>query len=276
MPTPTHISITQPGLADAIRRPRVMALWERLRRHRRAASASEIAALCSYGKPEAQVALDLLEQAALVRKRKASRGRRTALYETAVTSISVLVDLRDPVHAEIVHGLERYMKHDLEDAQFRNEAPITSVGRGFWRFHHCSPLLLDASDLRELKQRIARVEEFIRLLNDKQSAAGDMSGCNHAISIRVAPLRGRVMPQPHVEVVSHDIDADRRSARVAPPHALSRREREAVLALRDGHTRAAVAKRLGISVLTVGTICKRAYRKLGIHRASQLHDISID
>ena len=165
MPTPTHISITQPGLAEAIQRPRVMALWERLRRHRRAASASEIAALCSYGKPEAQVALDLLEQAALVRKRKASRGRRTALYETAVTSISVLVDLRDPVHAEIVHGLERYMKHDLEDAQFRNEAPITSVGRGFWRFHHCSPLLLDASDLRELKQRISRVEEVIRLLN---------------------------------------------------------------------------------------------------------------
>jgi len=276
MPTPTHISITQPGLAEAIQRPRVMALWERLRRHRRAASASEIAALCSYGKPEAQVALDLLERAALVRKRKASRARRTALYETAVASISVLVDLRDPAHAQIVHGLERYMKHDLESEQFRQETSITLAGRGFWRYHHCSPLVLDPSDLRELKQRIGRVEEFIRLLNDKQSAAGDMSGCNHAISIRVAPLRGYVMPQPHVEVVSQEIHAARRGTRVVPPHALSRREREAVLALRAGQTRAAVAKNLGLSVLTVGTICKRAYRKLGIHRASQLHDISID
>ena len=62
----------------------------------------------------------------------------------------------------------------------------------------------------------------------------------------------------------------------APSTRLSRREREAVLALRDGKTRAAVAKHLGISVYTLGTRCKRAYRKLGINRVSQLRDIAID
>ena len=271
-----HIILTQPGLADAIRRPRVLALWERLRRHRRAASAAELAALCKYSSSETQVALDLLEQASLVRKRRASRTRRITLYEIAVPAISVMVDLKDPVHAELVRGIERYMREDLESDQFRQETSITLAGRGYWRYHHCSPLVLDPSDLRELKQRIARVEEFIRLLNDKQSTGAGTSTCNHAISIRVAPLRGHVMPQPHVELVTTSIEMERRGTQPGSPQRLSRREREAVIALRSGQTRAAVAKHLGISVLTLGTVCKRAYRKLGINRVSQLHGISID
>jgi DNA-binding CsgD family transcriptional regulator len=37
-----------------------------------------------------------------------------------------------------------------------------------------------------------------------------------------------------------------------------------------------VARRLGISALTVGTLCKRLYRKLGIRRAAQLHDFTLE
>lgn len=272
----THIDIGQPGLADAIRSPRTMGVWEVLRRHRRAASASQVATLCRCTHAEAQQCLDLLERATLVRKRRASRGRRSAVYETARQSISVVFDRADPGHAKLVRILEHYVTNELEDEHFRHEIPITSASVGHWRYYHCNPLFLAADDLEELRRRIARVEEFVRLLNDRQSASTGIHRCNHAMAIRISPLGGSVMPQPHVKLLNRTVaEAPRRPA-AAPSHRLSRREREAVLALRDGKSRAAVAKHLGISVHTLGTVCKRAYRKLGINRVSQLQDVSID
>jgi len=272
----THINLAQPGLADAIRSPRAMGLWEVLRRHRRAATASQVAALCQCSHAEAQQDLDLLERATLARKRRASRGRRSAVYETSVQSISVVFDRGDPAQARLVRSLEQYVTRELEDEHFRHEIPITSASSGHWRYYHCNPLFLEDSDLQELRQRIARVEEFIKLLNDRQSAGTGTPRCNYATLIRVAPLGVRVMPQPHLKLLSRNVAEARRGTGPAHSRQLSRREREAVLALRDGRSRAAVAKHLGISVHTLGTICKRAYRKLGIHRVSQLQHASID
>jgi DNA-binding CsgD family transcriptional regulator len=271
-----HINIAQPGLADAIRSPRTMGIWEVLRRYRRAASASRLAELCQCSLAEAQQSLDLLERATLVRKRRASRGRRSAVYETAVSSISVIFDRGDPGEARIFRSLEQFVTRELEGKHFQHEIPITSAPAGHWSYYHCNPMFLEAADIEELRRRIARVEEFVSLLNDRQSESMTVQSCNHVMAIRVSPLGGSVMPQPHVKLVSRNIAEAPRRAVSAPSTRLSRREREAVLALRDGETRAAVAKHLGISVYTLGTLCKRAYRKLGINRVSQLRDIAID
>jgi DNA-binding CsgD family transcriptional regulator len=272
----THINLAQPGLADVIRSPRTMGIWEVLRRHRRAATASQVAALCECSHAEAQQALDLLERATLVRKRRASRSRRAAAYEVAVQSISVVFDRGDPAQARLVRSLEQYVTRELEDEHFRHEIPITSASSGHWRYYHCNPLFLEPADLEELIRRIRRVEEFVKLLNDRQSESTSTSRCNHAMAIRISPLGGNVMPQPHVKLLNRTVAEATRRPAAAPSHLLSRREREAVRALRDGKSRAAVAKHLGISVHTLGTVCKRAYRKLGINRVSQLQDIAID
>lgn len=253
-----------------------MGIWEVLRRHRRAATASQVAALCQCSHAEAQQALDLLECASLVRKRRASRGRRSAVYETSIQSISVVFDRGDPAQARLVRSLEQYVTRELEHENFRHEIPITSASSGHWRYYHCNPLFLEPADLEELKRRIGRVEEFVKLLNDRQSASTSVPRCNHAMAIRVSPLGGNVMPQPHVKLLNRTVAEATPSPAAAPSHRLSRREREAVHALRDGKSRAAAARHLGISVHTLGTICKRAYRKLGINRVSQLRDVSID
>ena len=270
------ISIAQPGLMQAIRSQHAMGLWEMLRRHRRAASPADVAALCQCSPAEAQRALDLLERATLVRKRRVSRRRRTVVYEAAVQSIAVMFDRGDPGHQKLMRAFEHYVAHELEDEHFRHEIPITHASSGCWRYYHCNPLFLEPSDLQELKQRILRVEEFIKLLNDRQSSGRSTSRCNYAALLRVAPLGGHVMPQPHVKLVSRSVAEARVGASPARSGRLSRREREAVLALRDGRSRAAVAKHLGISVHTLGTVCKRAYRKLGINRVTQLRDVWID
>jgi DNA-binding CsgD family transcriptional regulator len=235
-----------------------------------------VAALCQCGHAEAQQDLDLLERATLVRKRRASRGRRAAVYETAVPSISVVFDRGDPGEARIFRSLEQYVTRELEDKHFQHEIPITSAPAGHWSYYHCNPMFLEAADIEELRRRIARVEEFVKLLNDRQSASAATPRCNHVMAIRVSPVDGHVMPQPHVRLVSRNLAEAPRRTVATQSIRLSRREREAVRALRDGKSRAAVAKHLGISVHTLGTVCKRAYRKLGINRVSQLQDIAID
>ena len=49
---------------------------------------------------------------------------------------------------------------------------------------------------------------------------------------------------------------------------LTDREREVLLLLADGRTRQQIARRLGISVHTVGTHAKNCYRKLGVRNAA--------
>jgi len=270
-----RLELTQPGLIDAIRHPRAMAIWECLRRRRAPTTAAELARAVGQGLADVQAAFDVLAAAGLVRVRKATSRRRRITYETSVRDISIMLDPRDAKQVRLLRAIVDYIGRDLEPEHFRNAIPITDAGKDHWNYHHCSPMSLDAADLEELKRRIARVEEFIRLLNDKQGRAGTISRCNHAIAIRIEPLGGNVLPQPHVELISPQSMRDRAATRGLGLRPLTPREREIARGLRAGQSRGEVATSLGISVLTVGTLCKRLYRKLGIRRAADLHNFSL-
>ena len=101
-------------------------------------------------------------------------------------------------------------------------------------------MVLDAEDLRELKRRIARVEDLVRLLGEKHGVdrAGASLRCSHGMAIRIEPLGGHVVPQPHVEFVSPTTIEERKSIRGMAHEALTAREREVARALRDGQPRA--------------------------------------
>jgi LuxR family maltose regulon positive regulatory protein len=51
---------------------------------------------------------------------------------------------------------------------------------------------------------------------------------------------------------------------------MTQRERQVAVALRDGRTRNEIAHELGISPNTVGTITRKVYAKLGVHRRAEL------
>ena len=53
-------------------------------------------------------------------------------------------------------------------------------------------------------------------------------------------------------------------------HALSAREREVAIALVGGATQPEIARKLGRSAHTIGTLTRRIYRKLGIRRRAEL------
>lgn len=272
------IALLHPGLLDAIKNLEAMGLWECLRRAREPLDAAALASRTARSVARVHAALDLLARANLVVTRKARGRRRAVSYEVAMQEISIVVDATDAAHRKIVNDVATFINTEMADVLFKARRTIGTTGHKTWNFHHCGPMALDEEDLTELKRRIARVEEFVRLLGDKHAA--DRSGaslrCNHGMAIRIEPLADHVLPQPHVEFVSARTVEERRSIRGVAHEALTARERQVARALRDGQARAEVARRLGISELTVGTLCKRIYRKLGIRRAAQLHDFTLE
>ncbi len=273
----TAIRIDDPGVLDAITDLESMGIWECLRRRRRAISVVELAKVAERPASRVQRAIDLLERAGLLQKSPARGSRRFVAYSVLSRSISIEFDRSDPAQRRAVEQVIRYIEQDVPKELFRSTIPLESLSPRDWHFHHCSPLALDGEDLLELKRRIARVEEFIDLLRDKVQSdeRAKVARCNHAISIRVEPLDADVLPQPAIELISKSVARERLATAGLVPKRLSDREREVALALRQGASRAAVAHRLGLSVLTVGTLCKRIYRKLGIRRAGQLHQFDL-
>ena len=272
------IALLRPGLLDAIKNLEAMGLWECLRRARTPLDAATLASRTSRSVASVHAALDLLARANLVTTRKARGRRRAIAYEVTMQEISIVIDASDASHRRIVNEVASFIDTEMADRLFRARQPIGTTGPNTWNFHHCGPLVLDEDDLAELKRRVARVEEFVRLLGNRQGVdrTGASLRCNHAMAIRIEPLAGHVLPQPHVEFVSARTVAERRSIRGVAHDALTARERQVARALRDGQARAEVARRLGIAEGTVGTLCKRIYRKLGINRAAQLHGFTLE
>ena len=281
MPRPepnARLTLGQPALLAAIRDLEAMGLWECLRGAGAPLSAQELATRASRALPAVHAALDLLSDAGLVVTRKARGRRRAVAYSVAVRELSIVVDSRDPEQRRIVNEVATFINDEMSGKLFAARQPIGASPQAGWHFHHCGPLVLDDSDLDELKRRIARVEEFVRLLADKHGGRNSARAarCNHGMVIRIEPLDGHVLPQPHVEFVSETTVRERATVRGVAHGSLTERERQVARALRDGLGRAEVAARLGISALTVGTMCKRIYGKLGIRRAAQLHDFAFE
>lgn len=272
------VELLRPGLLEAIKDIEAMGIWECLRRVRKPLAAAELARQCSRELTEVHRALDKLMAAGLVIAKKARGTRRVTGFATAMQELSIVIDSRDPAQIQLVNDVASFINRELAAKLFGMAGKIGRTGPDTWHFHHCGPMALDTGDLRELKRRIARVEEFVRLLGDKQAArAGSPPArCNHGMMIRIEPLDGPMLPQPHVEFVSTSVVRERGTDPGVAHHGLTPRERQVARALRDGQSRVEVAKRLSISALTVGTLCKRIFRKLGIQRAAQLHGFALD
>jgi DNA-binding MarR family transcriptional regulator len=257
------IELHQPGLLDAIKDIEAMGLWECLRRARRPITAAELAKQTSRPLPSVHAALDKLSRAGLVETKKARGQRRTVAYTVSVRELSIVIDANDPAERRVVNEVATYINRELSDSLFKARRPIGSTGPNTWHFHHCSPMTLDADDLTELKRRIARVEEFVRLLGDKHAGGNAplLQRSNHGLVIRIEPLGEHVLPQPHVEFVSTNTVKERGTIRGVAHDSLTARERQVARALRDGQSRAEVARRLGIAPMTVDTLCKRIFKK---------------
>jgi DNA-binding CsgD family transcriptional regulator len=134
-------------------------------------------------------------------------------------------------------------------------------------------------DLAELRRLMLPVVEFLSTprpapkRSAKVGAAKASTGkssaatfCNQAVSIKLEPLAGELLPLPDVWMTPRSklAGAPTEDADKSGIPRLTPREREVALALAEGLTRAHVAERMSVSVHTVSTLARRAYRKLGV------------
>lgn len=250
-----------------------MALWELLRRVRVASTASELAGWLGAPVMITQACLDRLSRFGLVVTVAAGGRRRAVAYRVSRERIVLAGSPRDPVDRAL---LKRFYE-DRQESYDRLFGSGTAFERS-WHAHElfeflCAPVSLNEIEVEELRRRLGEVLNFLKLVQAKHNGVKmrPPPKCNYYVTMRAQPLARPALPQPDITVAPR--------GQVPPPeppgpgdawHALSAREREVAIALVGGATQPEIARKLGRSAHTIGTLTRRIYRKLGIRRRAEL------
>ncbi len=271
---PQHaIDVRETGVFELLLDARAMSLWELLRRVGKPCTVTELAEWGSWTTAGVRSALDRLSRFGLVESVPAGGRRRTVAFRVMQERIVLAGSPGDPVDRAL-------LKRFYEDSQEVNDRNFGS-GAAFDRSWHsgelfeflCAPIALTQMEVREMRRRMDDLLQFVRLVRSKHNGLRVLPppSCNHYLTIRIQPLARPVLPQPDITVAPR--------GQVPPPAfpepsggwtTLSAREREVAIALAGGFTLPEIARHLGRSRHTVGTLTRRIYRKLDIRRRAQL------
>jgi DNA-binding CsgD family transcriptional regulator/DNA-binding Lrp family transcriptional regulator len=273
MPNSRTLVAEAPGVAGLLRDFDALRTWEALRVARAVVTVADLADSTGFSPAVVQRQFDLLQEHGLVQVVRARKPRRSIGYRVAAERIVVVFDDREPASAaqaiemsdavaqEFARCLARYA-----DPEFHSKAGVR------FRFHTMQRI--SPEDREELRRRVLSVIEFLTMPRTgpvetkrrKGQALPTPVHCNQAITIRLEPLVGELLPLPSVWMTPRSKIAKVDEGQVARTglRSLAPREREVALALAEGLSRSHVAERLGLSVHTVSTIARRVYRKLAV------------
>jgi DNA-binding CsgD family transcriptional regulator len=271
-----HCEDASAGLLRAYESFDAMDAWGVLRVAKEPLSPAQLSARLGIALPAVHAALELLEAASLVKKLPAGSGRRTITYASVKDAIDLELPKGPDHEAAIARWTEAGLRHQeailARMSPYRDRVPN---GDHFWAF--AAYFRASKADFEELLRRMVAVTSLFREIIDRQDKPvpdGEELSRPHAVFLRVAPVRGEVREGPVVKMQSESVAQAIRSGRKSLPPSLAKREREIAAMLQRGLSRAEVAKRLGISVETVSSHCKKLFKKLGIKRATELSAFS--
>jgi DNA-binding CsgD family transcriptional regulator len=271
---PAHaVDVRDPGVVELLLDVRAMSLWELLRRTGRPCELADLANWAQCPASVVQLAMDQLARFGLVESVRAGGRHRAVAYRVTRERIVLAGSPRDPTDRAL-------LKRFYEDCQEANDRVFGS-GAAFERSWKpgelfeflCAPISLNDLEAREFRRRLDDLLQFVKLVRSKHNGLRTLPPprCNHYLTIRVQPLAKPVLAQPDLTVAPR--------GQVPPPEfpepekgwqSLSAREREVAIALVGGFTLPEIARHLGRSRHTIGTLTRRIYRKLGIRRRAQL------
>jgi DNA-binding CsgD family transcriptional regulator len=272
--TDAPLDARQPGLLELIADPRAMTTWEAVRLHRRPVSAATLSAAMERELQDVQAQVDRLVVAGLLRAVPARRAHRSTRYAVTRQHLVVACDFEDEaIRARLLADRERLQGAYFEELLARH-ADHAADPRTSWRFGCWGTARVGVDDLRELARRVRAVTSFVELLSERRATEAEdpltASTPNHAISIRIEPLRGPVMSQPTIDMIPLG-QVEQAAKTHQQVHArLSDRERQVAEALAQGLSRQDIARTLGVTLNTVGTLARRLYRKIGVRSRAQL------
>lgn len=255
MPSDDPLHLEDDGVLELLRDFEALRMWEVIRSARSVVTVAEICHAMGTDQRLVQRQLDLLARHGLVDSVRARVPRKSVGYRVATERIVVTFDDRrqDSVQRAMVSGDS--VRREFDRCVDRYSDPAFHPASGV-RFRQHSIQHFTKEDFAELRRRMLAVIEFLgsprprppQPHRARTSRVPPPEFCNQAISIRLDPLVGNLLPLP----------------------ALAPREREVALALAQGLSRAHVAERMRLSVHTVSTLARRVYRKLPVSSQAAL------
>jgi len=252
--------------------------WELLRGFGVPVTVAELAGARRLAERVIHRHLDLLIAHELVEQVRARKPRRSIGYRVAVERIVLTFDDTDEGAIARAKRSSAHVGAEFERCVVAHANPEFHAAVGFRLRTHCMKHFT-REDLAELRRLMLPVVEFLSTprpapkRSAKVGAAKARAGksveatfCNQAVSIKLEPLAGELLPLPDVWMTPRSklAGAPTEDADKSGIPRLTPREREVALALAEGLTRAHVAERMSVSVHTVSTLARRAYRKLGV------------
>lgn len=247
-------------------------LFEVIRRFKSPATAAQVAAASGLPHAALMSRIDALVAAGLVESLRPRAPRKVHAYRATCSRIVIAFDTRDPGECATALRLQAAATGDIE-SMLRRKPTETLDGTPGIAWHRTRlKCRLRPEHLKGLGQRLHAVGEYVaQIASEYPPDDADSLRCNFVIGIDLVPTSEPMLPSPPIAAVPRTAaEAVSENFGSGSMPEMSPREREVALALRDGLTRVEIARKLGVSANTVGTLMRRIYAKLGVHRRAEL------
>ncbi len=270
------LDAADPGVLELLSESSTMRTWEFIRNANVTTTISDLEVVTRFESEELHRQADALVAMGLLRVIRARKPRRETGYRATCEQIVVAFDDHDEAVVGKLIALGEVIKRDFDQVVGKHADPEFHSKAGF-RFQMSGTYRLSQEELAELRRRVLAVVSFLDMPRNTGKAVDcgrdeKAVGCNQAIRIMLDPLVGGLLPSPTIITSPrskvHEWDGTAADSAGLP--ALTARERDVAMALADGLTRAQVADRLRVSVHTVSTLARRAYKKLGVTSQAEL------
>lgn len=255
-------------MSEALSAPVAASTWEVLRRLGRPGTVDEVATVLLAEPAVVRAALDGLAGIGAVEKLPIREHRRQPAYRPCAEALVVEFGPGDDADVAAMARIKEALRMQVESAarNCRNRVGAGEVGA--WR-----SVRLDPEERDELHRLLREVLDFVeatqsRLVKAEGAAAKEV---NLHLMIEACTCDADALPVPAVHFVPRGkAETFNHTSPAATMRRLSPREREIALLLVNGMSRPEIARKLGVSGNTVGTIAKRIYAKLGVRRRVEL------
>ncbi len=286
--SPTILSLESTKLRRAMSDFVTMQRWEVLRRAATPMGVQELSEACRTDEEEMQRSLDLLVEAGLAVRLRATTRVRKITYRSVAEHVVIKVNRADPEQASFMTlGLSRIRAYSrgLVDS-VRPEALDARV-QGL-QLSGCLSLMLTVEEAEELKrvlrQAWAVLGEYSKrawlgqrgegrpegTVQPSDADAAERTRFPFHVSLEFHPLDATPLPLPEAtswsaESVAKEVEF----VATAPAAVLSPRELEVARLLASGRSRPEIARALRLSLNTIGSMTRRIYAKLSVRNRAE-------
>ena len=288
MNQPTVLSLECPKLRAAMSDISLTQRWEVLRRSANPLTTHALADACGVSDGVAQRTLDLLVEAGLAVRLRASARRREITYRAV--SERVLVQWDATSGSDLVYLLQnrQAMRAYSRGVIDRNDTVETRGMPGLPKFRGHQSFTLTKAEAESIAQALRNAWQFITqvemLARERAAAAHAKRGQRkdaanpsedaeehpYHVALEFRPLKTAELPICDIGAWEKKALAGELAYLTRSPAAvLTQREQQVAKRLADGESRPEVAKALGVTLNTINSATKRIYTKLGVRNRAE-------